>query len=149
MMCAACGTTSPTAIPPATSPSPVVTTQTTAAASTTAATTTITITAGGLTDDDNARVISVHVGDTFPVVLHSTYWSPPVAADQLVLSVATPVIEPQLNGCVPGQGCGTVTVTVTAIAPGRSLLTAHRDTCGEAMACAPDQQNWQISITVT
>ncbi len=49
----------------------------------------------------------------------------------------------------PGSGCGTVTATYTAGHTGTTELTAHRDTCGEALRCVGPQADWKITGRVS
>jgi hypothetical protein len=97
------------------------------------------------------KTVSLHVGDTLRVVLHSTYWHIDDPADATVVratGAATVAAVLAGNGCVVGQGCGTVTQDFTAAAAGRSTLTAARTSCGEAMACAPDAASWSVTVVV-
>jgi hypothetical protein len=96
-----------------------------------------------LAESDGGRTVSIHVGDSVTVELHSTPAPPGVLEAQ-----GPPVVTPRLQGCVSGQGCGTVTGRYLATAPGETHLVAHRDTCGEAMPCPADQQGWQVTLTV-
>jgi len=103
-----------------------------------------------LTDTDNGKSIVVPRGDSISVVLHSTYWSMQPPSNAMVLAQqGAPVVAPQLQGCVPGQGCGTVTTDYLANSAGQAQLWAHRQTCGEALRCMPDQQDWRVTVTVS
>ena len=102
-----------------------------------------------LSEADAGRTVALRVGDTVTVVLHQTYWemAAPAPAEP-VRETAAPVVAPRLQGCVPGGGCGTVTTAYVAVAAGSAAIGAHRQTCGEAMTCTPDQQDWQVTIVV-
>ena len=103
-----------------------------------------------LSDGDTGRTLPVRRGDVITVVLHSTYWAMLPPADPTVLQPeGSTAVVPQLDGCVAGQGCGTVTTRYRAVSAGRSELAARRDSCGEALRCTADQQSWQAIITVT
>jgi hypothetical protein len=103
-----------------------------------------------LSEADNGRSLSVHPGDTVTIVLHSTYWSFLASSNPAAVQAqGAPVVVPTLQGCVPGGGCGTVTAHYRAVADGQAALAAHRETCGEALACAPNQKDWRVVITVT
>jgi predicted secreted protein len=103
-----------------------------------------------LTDADNGRTVALRVGERLRVVLASTYWELQPSSDPTVLQAdGQPVVAPQRNGCVVGQGCGTVTAEFTAHAPGSATVTATRTTCGEALACAPADRRYQVVVTVT
>ena len=97
---------------------------------------------------DNGRSVTVHRGDHLVVVLHSTYWSfDPISG--AVTADGSPTVAPQLQGCVPGGGCGTVTARFTAVAAGTATIHAHRDSCGEAMRCTGTQGDWRLNVTVS
>jgi hypothetical protein len=103
-----------------------------------------------LSEADNGRTAAVGRGAEVTVVLHSTYWSlSPLSSGGAVEMLGLLVVAPQAQGCVPGQGCGTVTGHYRALSSGRSRLAAHRIICGEARACAPDQRDWQVTVTVS
>jgi predicted secreted protein len=102
-----------------------------------------------LTEADNGHDITVRPGDALVVVLHSTYWSFATADETIVASDGPTTVTPDLQGCVPGGGCGTVTGHFHAVATGHATLSAHRDSCGEALACTPEQGNWNITVDVS
>jgi len=103
-----------------------------------------------LSDADNGRIVSVRRGDSITIVLNSTYWSMLAPTNTAVLEPrGPPVVVPRLQGCVPGQGCGTVTAHYLALSTGQSQLAAHRETCGEAMSCTPDHKDWRATVTIS
>ena len=103
-----------------------------------------------LSESDNGRTLSVHRGDTLTVILHSTYWAiQPSSNPAVVEAQGSPTVAPQMQGCVAGQGCGTVTQPYRAVGTGQAQLSAHRDSCGEAMRCTPAQSDWRVTVTVT
>jgi hypothetical protein len=103
-----------------------------------------------LTEHDNTRTVGLHVGEHLRVVLASTYWTFQPSSNPTVLHLdQDPLIAPRISGCVPGQGCGTVTADFTADATGTASVTATRTTCGEAMTCTPANRRYQVTITVT
>jgi len=103
-----------------------------------------------VSETDNGHTISVRRQDVVTAVLHSTYWTFNKPSDQRVLlAMSDPTASPQTRGCVPGQGCGTVTVRYLAVGVGRSVISAHRDTCGEALKCSPAQSDWRVTVVVT
>jgi hypothetical protein len=100
-------------------------------------------------DQDNGHAISVRVGDHLLVVLDSTYWSVAGSSDQAVLRPAgAPTVSPQVGGCVPGGGCGTVSAQFDAVAAGRADVTAKRSSCGEALACTGGQGAYRVTVVV-
>jgi len=103
-----------------------------------------------LSEADNGRTAAVGRGAEITVVLHNTYWSlVPLSGGGAVEMLGSPVVAPEARGCVPGRGCGTVTVHYRARVSGQSVLAAHRTICGEARACAPDQRDWRVTVAVT
>ncbi|HXM58436.1 MAG TPA: hypothetical protein VOB72_23755 [Candidatus Dormibacteraeota bacterium] len=100
-------------------------------------------------DQDNGHAVSVRVGDRLQLVLGSTYWKLDGSSDEAVLRpAAAPAVSPS-PGCVPGEGCGTVSGQFDAIAPGRADVTASRTSCGEAMACTGGQGSYRVTVVVT
>lgn len=99
-------------------------------------------------DNDTGRTLHVTPGSSVKVVLGSTYWTFGHSSDGGVLSlVGTPNVVPS-GGCVPGQGCGTVTGVFRAMAPGTATITASRTSCGEAMRCTGDQGSYRVVVIV-
>ncbi len=102
-----------------------------------------------LTEADNGRSVTVARGTTVQLVLGSTYWTVAPLPDGSVLRAAgAPVVAPAIGHCVAGQGCGTVTSTWIAVAPGSVTVTAGRTVCGEALACGPQQRSFRVVVTV-
>jgi len=92
--------------------------------------------------------VTLRRGQRLRVVLHSTYWElKRVSAPAVLRLVAQPVVSPK-SGCVPGQGCGTVTATYVAKALGSSDVTAERTSCGEAMGCTAAAGKFTLTVTV-
>ena len=102
-----------------------------------------------LSEGDNGQTVTVRVGDAISVVLHATYWSFLAPSNTAVLHAdGVQVTTAAFQGCLPGSGCGTATVSYHAISTGRATLAAHRDTCGEARVCTPDEQEWHVDVVV-
>ena len=144
----ACGSSNPTAArhaPATAAPSSTDTTPTSTTAAPSAAPGTTT-----LTEHDNGTTVALRVGERLRVVLASTYWTFPPSSNPTVLHPdGQPTVSPQIRGCVPGQGCGTVTADFTASSTGTATVTATRTTCGEALTCTPANSRYQVTITVT
>lgn len=101
-----------------------------------------------VSEADRGRSVNVHAGDRVQVVLHSTYWQVAGSSDPAVLrETGTTAVSPQ-PGCIPGGGCGTVTVVFDAVAPGRADLDASRTACGEALRCTGDAGSYRVTIVV-
>ena len=111
----------------------------------------VTVTSSGdvtATDTANGQTISIGLGHNLTVTLNSTYWMFGGSSDPAVLEQAG---QPTYKGtaCVPGGGCGTASLRFKALAPGRAVVTATRTSCGEALACGPDQSTYSITVMVT
>ncbi|MFD8787894.1 hypothetical protein [Kitasatospora sp. NPDC059599] len=106
---------------------------------------------GAVTVDEHAdhTTLKVAVGTTVTLALHTTYWSAATSsAPDVAAPSGTPATVPSPS-CRPGGGCGTVTTTFAAHAPGTARLTATRTICGEARACPPDQRTYEVTVEVT
>ena len=109
---------------------------------------------GGLVverDAANGKTVHVGVGDRIELILSSTYWdvlgsSAPTVVHQDGPTITRPAPAGQ---CVPGEGCGVVRAYFTARSAGTAVITAHRDTCGEAMACSPSQRDLALTVEVS
>jgi hypothetical protein len=106
-----------------------------------------------LNEASNARVITVAPGYHLTLTLHSTYWTVvPLGAQHTLRQAGNATTVGSLtqgsSRCVPGQGCGTVTVHYVATGAGQVRLRATRSTCGEAMRCTPSQSLWTTVIRV-
>lgn len=106
-----------------------------------------------LSESSNGRVLQVNPGATISVTLHSTYWQPvALVRNRSVIQVGPvmthPVLPTSTPRCVPGQGCGTVSVHYLALFPGLVRLRAARVSCGEALACTGSEGRWSVVIRV-
>src|SRR5437879_3621885 len=100
-------------------------------------------------EQDSGHTLRMRVHDHLVVVLGSTYWTVQGSSNPRVLRQIGPSkVEPRRAGCVPGQGCGTVTTGFEALAPGRADVTASRITCGEAMRCTGSAGSYRGRIVV-
>jgi hypothetical protein len=100
-------------------------------------------------DQDNGHAVSLQVGDQLLLVLASTYWKLDGSSDAAVLrQTVPPVVAPQSSGCVPGEGCGTVTARFDAIAAGRADVSAKRTSCGEALSCTGSLGFYRVTVIV-
>lgn len=99
--------------------------------------------------DERARGTTVRVptGTRVVVRLHSTYWSTPAGSDPRVLAPAGAGTTPT-GTCRPGGGCGVSSAEFTARRSGTALVTARRDSCGEAMRCPPGRGRYEVTVTV-
>ena len=100
------------------------------------------------TERQDGGRITLQRGQRLRVVLHSTYWEFKAVSAPAVLHLMS---EPQVNpksGCVPGQGCGTVTATYVAKTLGSAVVAAERTSCGEAMGCVGPAGGYTLTVTV-
>jgi len=54
-----------------------------------------------------------------------------------------------MSGCVPGQGCGTVSATFAAASVGTAIISATREICGEALVCGGTDRMYEVTIAVS
>ena len=89
-----------------------------------------------ITEQDKGTTVTVHVGDHLKLILANTYWTIQPASDGAVLrSDGLPVTKGELQGCVPGAGCGTTTETFTAVKSGKA-----------SVKCVPDDMRRSASL---
>jgi len=101
-------------------------------------------------EGQNGRTVTLHVGDSLAVTLHSTYWTFAGSSNAAVVAPeGTPTVSPSPSGCVPGQGCGTVTASFDALAVGTAVIGASRISCGEALACTGAAGSYRLTVEVT
>jgi hypothetical protein len=110
--------------------------------------------AGVVAVDEHAdgTTVTLRPDQQLEVTLHSTYWTLAAPDDAAVLRVdipPTPATDASCRSAIPGSGCGSVTATYTAARAGSTTLTAHRDTCGEALRCVGAQADWRVTVRVS
>lgn len=109
-----------------------------------------------VTRADDGQIIKIAKGSTFSLSLDSSYWSlvqlKKSASVKEIGSVLSEPIAPSPTappGCTRlGSGCATLTWKFTAKKLGSTKLAATRESCGEALACAPEEQNFSVTIKV-
>ena len=104
--------------------------------------------------DEHAAGTTVTVpgGTTVMLTLHSTYWAPPRSSAPTLLQplgAATSSAAAISPSCRAGSGCGTVDIRFLALRSGRVTLTSARTSCGEAMACKPEERTFTVTLDVT
>lgn len=110
-----------------------------------------------ISQSDNGKTVTATMGTEIYLVLYSSYWSTPLAAPAGVLAAQptrTPQNVPSPTGLcaahqVPGSGCGLFVYAFRASAPGRTVLSSTRTTCGEAMRCPPSERDFAVTVRVT
>lgn len=106
-----------------------------------------------LSESSNGRVLRVNPGEYITVTLHSTYWQPMALSRNPSVIQVGPITKHALLAsstphCVPGEGCGTVSVHYLALVPGLVRLRATRVSCGEALACTGARGQWSVVVRV-
>jgi hypothetical protein len=101
-------------------------------------------------DGSNGTMVHVRVGDRVELVLDNLYWtvrgsSAPAVLRQDGASTRRPAGP---GHCLAGMGCGQLRTYFTARAAGRSVITAHRVSCGEAMRCIGAQGRFSLTVVV-
>lgn len=101
-------------------------------------------------DASNGKTVKMSVGDKLKLVLSSSYWNFNGSSDSRVLrQVGAPVLVKTTRTCVPGGGCQPKRVTFRALKPGTAVITAHRVSCGEALACSASKRNFKLTVVVS
>ena len=109
-----------------------------------------------VTRADDGQVVKIAKGSSFSLSLDSSYWSlvqlKKSASVKQIGDVLSEPIAPSPTappGCTrQGSGCATLTWKFTAKKLGSTKLAATRESCGEALACAPEEQNFSVTIKV-
>jgi hypothetical protein len=100
-------------------------------------------------DASNGSTVKIAVGDKLEVVLASSYWNFRASSAPLVLRQIGPAqLLKTTRTCVPGGGCRPKRVIYRAFKPGRAVVSAHRVTCGEALACTGKKGQFKITVVV-
>ena len=100
----------------------------------------------------NGKTVRVSVGERLELILASDYWNVNPSSSPKVLRQDgdTTYLAPP-SGCQPtsGVGCVPEQTSYTAMKRGTAVVTASRTSCGEAMACRPDQRHFRLTVIVT
>ena len=107
-------------------------------------------------EKSNHKTVSIKIGSSNKIVLHTTYWQLSSVKGNAIKIVGQPEVQPIMPGptapanCqVPGTGCGIVSTTFVAKSAGISVITFLRNSCGEVLKCTPAQRVYQIKVKVT
>jgi hypothetical protein len=103
-----------------------------------------------ISETSNGLSFTLSVGATLRLVLHNTYWTIGGSSVPSVLALTAPPVYSAagLIACIPGTGCGTVTASFRALAPGKAVITAARTSCGEALRCVGGDGAFEATVIV-
>ena len=104
-----------------------------------------------LSDDSNGKTVHVAVGAHVKLIMSSDYWRVHgSSSNAVVVQTGRARLLPRPKNCpkIPGLGCVPFETTFTALAKGTAVVTASRQTCGEALACQPPQEHFKVTIVV-
>ncbi len=100
-------------------------------------------------DGANGKTIHIAVGDKVALILGSSYWNFAGSSAPAVLRQEGGVtLVPTSHTCPPGVGCQPKRALFKALAPGKAVLSAHRVTCGEALACTGGRGHFKLTVIV-
>ncbi len=101
-----------------------------------------------LTQADQGRVVTLGLGRQAVVRLDQPEWAFQPLVGRAVRAVARPQLVFVHKGCKTLPACGYVTLTVKAVARGRSAVVALRGICGEDVRCPPSKRKFSLTVVV-
>lgn len=101
-----------------------------------------------LTDDANGRTVDAQVGEAITVTLSTTNWTFGAVSDAGVLTQAKQRVTFGPVGCRSLRNCGSVDVRLLAAAPGRAIVRATREKCGELVRCTGAAALFTVTVVV-
>ena len=101
-------------------------------------------------DSANGSTLHVPVGGRIEVELGSTSWTFNPPSNPAVLEPAPHIGPLPMIMCpmIPGSGCGTAAQDYLAQAPGTSVVSASRVSCGEALRCTGTAGEFSVTVMV-
>jgi hypothetical protein len=100
-------------------------------------------------DHANGKTIHVAVGDKVVLILGSSYWNFLGSSTPAVLrQIGRPRLLHRSHSCPPGVGCQPKRALYQAIAAGKAIISAHRLSCGEALACTGSRHRFTLTVIV-
>jgi hypothetical protein len=100
-------------------------------------------------DHANGTTIHVAVGDKVVLILGSSYWNfLGSSSPAVVRQVGSVRLLRSSHSCPPGVGCQPKRALYQAIGPGKAVISAHRLSCGEALACTGSHRNFRLTVIV-
>ncbi|WP_412537850.1 hypothetical protein R8Z50_18490 [Longispora sp. K20-0274] len=101
-----------------------------------------------LDEASSGTTVHARVGQPVLLELRSSYWKDVTSSAPDVLRRTAATVRPAPTCRVLGSGCGTYEAGFEALRAGTATVTADRDSCGEAMACAPEQRTYTVTVVV-
>jgi hypothetical protein len=101
--------------------------------------------------DATGQTVSAKAGDRIELILSSSYWHVTGNSAPTVLRQdGPPVPLPRPRSCpdIPGIGCTPVRADFTALTNGKTVITAERSACGEALRCKPGQTRFSVNVVI-
>jgi hypothetical protein len=100
-------------------------------------------------DGANGKTVHIAVGDKLVLILGSSYWNFRGSSAPGVLRQVGPVrLVRSSRSCPPGVGCQPKRALYKALASGKAVISAHRVTCGEALACTGSRGHFKLTVIV-
>jgi hypothetical protein len=99
--------------------------------------------------DKNGRVVRLRRGQTAVVRLDFQFgiWGFHTSG-AAVRQQGSPRIVYQTAGCLAARACGSVRLTLKAVATGKGAVSATRRICGEDYICGPKDRTFSVTFTV-
>lgn len=97
---------------------------------------------------DNGRHVTLALGRRAVVTLQTLNWTFQPITGSAVRATGPQRLVYVTKGCNAPNGCGSVQLTVEAVARGRSVVAAERRSCGEAARCPPDLRKFAVTVIV-
>jgi hypothetical protein len=97
---------------------------------------------------DQGRAVKLSLGRRAVVRLDQPQWAFQPVSGGAVRTLAAPTLVFVHKGCKTLPGCGYVTLTVKAVARGRSTIVALRGSCGELFRCPESKRKFSLTIVV-
>jgi hypothetical protein len=96
---------------------------------------------------DNGGTLTVQKNNRIRVVLAGTSWTQSSSNPAVVAPALKATILPATSGCVPNQGCGSVTVFYRVLKDGNAAILGARSNCqGAAATCKTGPGGFRLMI---
>lgn len=101
------------------------------------------------TFSDNGGTLTASVGDIIRVVLAGESWQMTTSNRNILEQRGKSNLAPITTGCVPGQGCGSVSTFYKALKAGDANLLASRSSCrGSPKGCKTGNGVFRLTVQV-